>query len=573
MIEIITGDGTSLDLKPNEEFEVTLEQPLLSEDHIPVPYSTSISFLPTVKNRKTFGYLGAMMLAPQVLRLSVEIRCNGIPMFYGVLEYESIEDGNLNYTFSGKNIEDSYQGYIHEVEHLTNIEGAILEASGKILSMIRTAADGTNDEFGVPMLVCKSNITEIEYPNDLEKDPVSWDAKYQNYIWQLPFASVTPAVRVSKILEKCLSDVVIDDNLKEVYDKLAILGQYKDANSFNVLGIPVVDGKVKFNLANSLPECTLYDLFTNVAKMLCASMYRDGDGYRVICNSTVLSSTSILDWDNKTCDDFSAEAATRMSYTFGYSNNDSENTYEPTGKSDDWENANIVEVSTIGTVITTVISHTDYVAVRHTPSGDMYSGKKMVLDLSNGSKGTAPFMDVLLHNIAKVDTNNSEEEIFDNTVSFIAVCCMPTKTYGIASSGVPQYCMCPVLDFPAIGSERQTDIFIGVLANNQLTDKGTVFNTPTSTPEVSTTQETRTGISIAPAALYDKYHKGFAEWLAKDRQILTVSLQLNMNDIHEFRMWNKITVRHRVWLVKTIRFTFNTSKNTVETSADLIEIP
>mgnify|MGYP001049848775 CR=1 FL=1 len=34
MIEIITGDGTSLDLKPNEEFEVTLEQPLLSEDHI-----------------------------------------------------------------------------------------------------------------------------------------------------------------------------------------------------------------------------------------------------------------------------------------------------------------------------------------------------------------------------------------------------------------------------------------------------------------------------------------------------------------------------------------------------------
>ena len=133
--------------------------------------------------------------------------------------------------------------------------------------------------------------------------------------------------------------------------------------------------------------------------------------------------------------------------------------------------------------------------------------------------------------------------------------------------------MCPVLDFPAIGAERQTDIFIGVLANNQLTDKGTVFNTPTSTPEVSSTQETRTGISIAPTALYDKYHKVFAEWLAKDRQILTVSLQLNMNDIHEFRMWNKITIRHRVWLVQTIRFTFNTSKNTVETSADLIEIP
>ena len=43
MIEIILEDGTSLDLKKDWEFEITLEQPMLDDSHIPIPYSTSIA--------------------------------------------------------------------------------------------------------------------------------------------------------------------------------------------------------------------------------------------------------------------------------------------------------------------------------------------------------------------------------------------------------------------------------------------------------------------------------------------------------------------------------------------------
>ena len=105
MIEIITRSGISLDLAPDALFELELENPMLADEHIPVAYTTSISFLPTLKNRQVFGYISAMMLEPQVKELSVSIQVQGIPLFFGTLIYDSIENGDVNYTFSGRNLD------------------------------------------------------------------------------------------------------------------------------------------------------------------------------------------------------------------------------------------------------------------------------------------------------------------------------------------------------------------------------------------------------------------------------------------------------------------------------------
>ena len=51
MIEIILEDGTSLALKKDWEFEITLEQPMLDDSHIPIPYSTRIALPYTEPNR------------------------------------------------------------------------------------------------------------------------------------------------------------------------------------------------------------------------------------------------------------------------------------------------------------------------------------------------------------------------------------------------------------------------------------------------------------------------------------------------------------------------------------------
>lgn len=90
MIRILTDKGVSLDIDPSAEFEIEYENPMLDDSHMPVPFSTSITFLSTPVNCKVFGYLSAMMLEPSVKKLSAVIEAGGIPLFYGTLLFDSI---------------------------------------------------------------------------------------------------------------------------------------------------------------------------------------------------------------------------------------------------------------------------------------------------------------------------------------------------------------------------------------------------------------------------------------------------------------------------------------------------
>ena len=119
MIEIILSNGTSLDLKKDWDFEITIEQPMLEDSRIPVPYSTSIALLPTETNRHALGWVDVFMLPPAVRRVSTTLYVSGVPIMSGVMVYESTDEGYVSYTFAGKDLEDDFSGYIHELKHLT----------------------------------------------------------------------------------------------------------------------------------------------------------------------------------------------------------------------------------------------------------------------------------------------------------------------------------------------------------------------------------------------------------------------------------------------------------------------
>ena len=93
MIRIITGEGVSLDLDPSAEFEVEYENPMLDDSHIPVPFSTAVTILPSASNCKILGYFPAMMLEPAVKNLAATIEVGGVPLLTGTLVYDSIEEG------------------------------------------------------------------------------------------------------------------------------------------------------------------------------------------------------------------------------------------------------------------------------------------------------------------------------------------------------------------------------------------------------------------------------------------------------------------------------------------------
>lgn len=571
MIEIITDGGISLDLDPAGTFEIEIEQPILDDTHIPVPYSTSIAFLPTAKNKDVFGFLDAMMMTPTVIEISVTVCAKGLPLFYGVLEYDGLEDGKINYTFSGRNLEDAFSGYIHKVEHLTKVGPPFTRSSVALINEhISSARNGTHEEFGAPVLIGQANITDIEYKNDRGADPVSPELKYHNWVWDSE-TIFTPAVRVCKILSEAFKNIAIDYQIKSLYEQLAILGLYKDQDSYLVSGISSNSG---LNIANTLPECTILDLVKNIAKMFCASIFRDGNKYVFKTNQSIIEYTSmwdVLDWNDKVSDKFSASIEKASSYTFGYSNNDNENTYDPTGLGKDIESNNVVEKSNMFDILTSISLAKDYIATRHTGTGDMYSGRGMNITLKDGH-ANMPFMDMLLHNIPKVSTEDDLENAFDSTVDFKCVRCMPTELLNINTDITDSwYGLCPIVEFPAIGEDRSSDVWIGLLFNNQLVDKGYYLQTPTMQGGGHELIERNSGQSLAPEALYKRFHKPFAEWLAKDKQVITADVYLTLDDIASLRMYNKIAIRSRAFLIKKITLSFAVNSETIETTADFIE--
>ena len=73
-------------------------------------------------------------------------------------------------------------------------------------------------------------------------------------------------------------------------------------------------------------------------------------------------------------------------------------------------------------------------------------------------------------------------------------------------------------------------------------------------------------------ALYRDFHTEFEAWLAKDRQIISMDIDLSMQDINNFRMWHVVTVRNRLFLVKRLTLRLSARMDRVLSSVELISL-
>ena len=579
MIEIITTSGVSLDLDPTYEFEIEMENPMLDDTHIPIAYSTSIAFLPTAKNKAVFGYLAAMYREPDVKQLSVSIHAGGIPLFWGRLEYESMEDGKLNYTFAGRDLEDEWSGYIHKLSHLTTRiirrNNSYIQQFDQFLKSIRDGKLDFIKDFELPMIVGEENITDVEYSqNNIGAEKVSVMVKYHNYYWTPLLSVVTPAVKVASILSEAFRSISVSEKISTLYEALAILGLHRSKQLCALYGMQQMDNyDLILDVADTLPECTVLDLVTNITRLFCASIFREGQSFVLKTNREVLADSTIIDWTNKVLDEYSLSREESSSYSFGYSNDDSENTYTTESESSGTTSGSIVDVSNMLSVIQTIENSSEYVAVRNLATGDMYSGKKMTVTTATNSQYTLPYMDMLLHKLHKVTSDDKKENSFDNNVDFKCVRCIPVASVYDLNPSITLHQVCPIIKFPAAEDERSSDIWIGALINNQLVNKGVYFERPSSTIHSNIGEWANSNLSIDPAVLYRRFHRHFAEWLSENRRVITMDVFLSLQEIADLRLYRKIMVYGQVFFIKKITHTFIANIDHIATRVELIEAP
>lgn len=568
MIRIVTKNGVSLDLSPDTEFEISIENPMLEDSHIPVPFSTAISFQPSPTNNEAFDYIDAMMLEPVVKSLEATIYSGGMPLISGALIYDGVDDGKLNYTFSSKSVEEQLDIYIHEVKGLTNATGSV-KGTGKAFDLIEQSREGGRAlDFGTPMIVCKQHVLKNEVPMEMNapyEQEIEPKVKYRNWVGAKN-SPVAPAVRIKSILAPCLSIVRVDDTIERLFDSLAVIAFYAPEGTWGGFRKETA-AIVRLDIADMLPECKANELLVNTLKVLCASLYRDGDsGYVMLSNSGILQSREFLNWDDKISDIYSLSDQDAKQYIFGYQDYDNGNSFNPDK-----------EIEIEGYIgMKDLISHryiddNDYVYLRDDMTKDVFSQdpKRQLADIIDQYTGETE--------------STAADSSFDAKTDFRLVKCVPVWARWMPANGGfgSEYRICPRVEFPAMDNTRPKNIYIGTLVHNQLTDKGQIpygtklyhdeeediFNEedyPESDPNWNT------GLSIIPGDLLNGIHKDFAEWIGQEHMVVSADLNLSDEDIANFRIWKKVLIRHRPFIVKKLTLTLSAASDHIACRGEFI---
>ena len=550
MLEIITSDGISLDLSPNAEFSLEMENPLFSSDSVSAAFSTQITFSPTDKNRSVFGYIAAMMLAPQVKSLEATLYFNGFPLMTGKLIYESIEEGELNYTFTASSIDDRMQQKICDIP-ITY--GFGFSSEDDLWGGIR------NDQLtGIHApLMLNQAYTEAETSPGPSNDP----KVYINYPFSpLPSDEIKkmPVIDILRILQPARNLIRIDDGLAAAAESLVIVGQYLlNAKKEPVSVWSRLGGAIDF--ASYLPDITFLDLYNILAAIFSAAFFQDGSSLIMKSAASVLSAP-IVNIDDQVNDSFSSKFDAASAYTLGYSG-ETGDVYEINNLDADIEDGDMEEENGSWYDFLTANydsgHYSNYHSVIHRNSGQCLSYKVM----SPSSYGRM-LIDCIYQKHEDFTEGESEEKK-EVRIQAKPVKCVPSSLYHYPDR---MYRVTPIITIPD-KADRGKDVLIGIYGDHQLCDLGWVID-----QEDNSDKRLTGNISLSPADIFEAYHADFAAWMALDRQTVTVGLDLTPADVAAWRLFNRFYFRGRRWLCKKLTVTFAAGVETMESEGEFIEL-
>ena len=584
--------GRTLDITPGQEITLTLENPLFADDRMPVAVSTGIEFPLSPTNKVEFRFVDVMMIPPAVQKIPAAIIFEGFELFSGELQFDEFSDQTLKYTFVGADATEAFSGNIHEI--------ASRDYSGMAMStFVQNARKGDYPDIGLPMIVRKANSAKIEYPTAAGEAECSSIDKYANYLY-----TDTPyIIKAAYLLEKIHPRLIFPSQIQDYLDRMAILGTYKpEAWQNDRYGIPyttpsrnnpyIGDG---FNAAEALPEMTKAEFIANILKMFCATIFPEKGYYDVRTNSSILQDKTFIDWTQKVSDIYAIVAGEAGSYSLEYANG--EQNYDPAKEEEfDEELAqSIYSASNYEELISKFRTSDNYVDVRVTFSGNVYSGKAvkaylywsrppgvMGKPIFNKTETSIPLIDIVFQaNVNKIELSEGggDGQNYENNIGFICTPCIPANVAtfiytGSTNAQVTLRAMAPVVDIPTVGGNRPSDVYIGLLIENNFFDQGNYFTRPEPYIDGGTEMaNTRYSIAIGGTnGLYAKFHETFAQWQVKKKDSVKADVVLSPADIAQFKLWRKIMLYNRLFLIKTMEITLSDKATVAFANAEFVEV-
>lgn len=569
MIEFVTYGGITLDINKDSDFSIEYENPIFSDDRMPVPYSTEISFPTSPSNNAAFGYWPGITSPPSRLSVPVSIYCSGMLIMSGKLVFDSVEEGLLKYSFSGSSTSDSFEAL--------DIADFVPQASIQ-KEDIQSIKRGEYLFVKAPLMINEDHVADAIYDGrDDDVEGCGASSKYVNFYTDGEPSRFVPAFPFGQFVQNIFLrnslSISVETEVSEWLDYVHIIGQYKPKVSEGGEGL-FYDGS-SIMLDQTLPDASVAEFMTNVLKMFCSAIFCDGPAFAMKQISSVITDQNAESWEDRIGDftDFRREQTS--AYIFGYSN-DEDNKYSDGQLEGDIESGNIQVSENLGTLPDHLV-HDEYTTVYHSPSGYVYSGRKkacsITVDRAGGSSTVRDIeqtlIDSIFHPVKVVNIRNNHEDDSesDATLDFKLVKCIPEYVNTAARNVYANINkVAPVLSFPEAGNEREREMYVGLVINNQMTDLGVVFDKDDESDEFDASK------SLSPQYLYDVFHQGFADWLMKDKITVSAPVKLTAFDLAQFRMYRKVYFRGREWIVKKLSITMSALSDILDVTGEFVSV-
>ncbi len=574
MVEFITSDGTGVDVVPNQELALTIENAFMANDRMPVAWTTDVELAASPRNCRLFGLPNAMLLPPARRQVNVTMRINGIPVMPGKLKLVSPTATILNVSFQGVEIEASLTGSLREAKLDKWNFGKLGELDDKTLfeTVMSGAAEGFREDFATPCMIRSSSEDAEEPYIDLQSTDTreAWATKFVN----AKIGTFTiPVVRLGYLLQRVFADCEIDADFAQYVAQIGIVAPCRKNGNLADLNIGCLDkdddGNYILDLAAAMPDVSTADFVKGVLDAFGATIYITRDGKRMMSNRSILQSSDFIDWTEKISDDFEQEYDDGQNYQYGFSGITNEDVPK-----------DVVECDSVNQAF-------DYnagTAVHAKDTDDYYSvfEKSIRLGLSNGeSTGyTVKALKVLKQNGMTTEEEDSSLETVSVTSALIPVKTLPYH-FPVQISWIMKGTLCammPVVEIPNIGESRSTNIYFGILEryaeasanmyvpNIQLTSNGYYG----WGGELFSLFGPGTKVSIDTEIGLGKFHLDYKNWMKKKKVITKAFVNLTAADIANLQVWKKRMIQNQLFFIKTITVTLNTSKDYIQTEAELI---
>ena len=542
MLEIVTTTGVSLDMEKDLDIQVELEQPLLDADHLPVAYSTQISFPFTETNKTAFGFVPAMMLEPSVKQLDARILFYGRELFSGSLVYDGVEDGKLKYIFTENGL----------TEYL---EKDVAPAEAESVSWDEMQRPGA--KYRMPMIADKK-FANYYYPSAGNGDIyyTEKDVKYRNCILNGSGAFL-PAVRISSLLP--FLDIGAFTDIESILERLYLLCPY---------GSGMMTAGTAEVVSERYPQVT-----REVIALLCSAVYKHNGRYLMYPARKTFyrDDDNILFWEEKVSDIYSLVIERKKNYRF---------TFEDEAIiGEDASSEGSLPYNMPFSLLS--IEHPNTHTRRgYYPTSADVTNSFTVFSTRSHSGATAPGSgreillydtDIVYRNRGKAENIADSNEDFEQSCQFIPVDTTPERIVEgsvVGGNYIFRDFRAPQLKMPTEDEGRGNKLYIGIMSEAEMPYEAEAEYLPSL---VENPQD-GSGFSLFPPDLFNDYHKKFAEWMGTDRTVVKTDLDLTVDDLTELALYKRVNFRGRDWMIKRLSLTFHTDGGHFEATGEFISL-